>query len=54
MASSCISNPLNGLSDDDFPNNGEALVYDQNLLEPIAVIDFSLKFPQEATSSDAF
>jgi hypothetical protein len=35
-------------------NSLKALFIDHDLIEPIAVIGFSLKFPQDATSAESF
>lgn len=36
------------------PNSLDTLFLDHDLIEPISVIGFSLKFPQDATSPESF
>ena len=40
--------------DHDDKARSELPVLEQDILEPIAVVGFSLKFPQDATSAEAF
>jgi len=38
----------------DSPFSDDSEIFEQDLLEPLAIVGFSLKFPQDATSSEYF